>query len=1246
MSTEVGGVDAAPSKLGIVKERKRKSISNTSEKTSSASHEGEESHDGEVKKPAKKPRASSSGKISSSLSEDNLPVIFRQLLMFYDLCDKIYCFLYKMNMKCSIENLERMYGQLYPFSSLAGLLEWQEFCPMNLVKVCAFCSDEFLLTDYQVSSAQEGEVTKGSIVDSEDSNNIFPTGSKTMIELTFKRFLGIGKGNIEKRRKSLIDAMTQIVVKDFLEKSKSVGFPPMSSNEVVILANSSGWPDSFLVNECSLPDFHSQELLLRNARHGNETNSYDVNTSSSTLPEVPSSNKKARILPKDGFSENCAGELTYALAEIRKASFYRGQLRNVSYFPARAAIYADLDEPLPDIIRERIESTYRISKFYRHQAVAINAIRRGRHVMISTSTASGKSLVFNLPVVERLLEDEVPATALYLFPTKALAQDQLRSLTSFLGPSIFGKIVPVVCDGDTSHGDRMDIMKGNGNIILTNPDMLHHTLLPDHKSWQRVFSNLRFVVLDEAHLYNGSFGTHVACVLRRLLRVCLAYNSISIPQFVCCSATISNPLEHICKLLPLGALMNYQQKEMKAQAELNAMDENSLAETLNVAIIGHELDGAPHGERSFIIWNPHGLEEQQQQENIVDNDPPSEKLSSLSENEIDELAVATDELQPALMLPKTTTLEENTSPKREKLELDEKLLKNMSHGSQNVSIIYETAVLFAFLIQLRMRTIAFCKTRKLVELVYKYCLRELEQSGCKDLTSSVSSYRGGYTDKERRSIEQELFAHRLLGVAATCALELGIDVGSLDVTMHLGFPGSFSSLWQQAGRAGRSGRASLSFILCFECPIDQYFARNPERLLSKAAIEPAVLDVDNLLILKSHLACAAKEIPLNFGFQYLSTHSKTPLPITDLNLWGKNYIPTAEVLLDHYSLRPVTKHILREKILLNETLLMLWSDGSYAKNEAARKVNLRMIDPITIDIVDDTKSSRNGEDNVIDSLEYSRAFFELFENAIFLHRAQQYLVRLLDLPGKKAHTIPVKVKYMTSARNSTTITVIKDVESTSFVNCPSVSNATTGSLVNSAMNVSSNIPAEAISATNPPQALVHYGIVQVVHRVFGYMKRWLKNGEVFEIGECSLPPLEYETTAVWVDLPVRWKHWLEHEEKVCPIASMHAANHVLLHFGALVGNSGCNVSDLGTEHELSAEVRPDTHPFRMMVYDKRPGGLGACANIFICMAQVLVAGIEVLRGCSCRYGCPSCILDCRYGVGVDSFLPPSLDKNS
>lgn len=315
-----------------------------------------------------------------------------------------------------------------------------------------------------------------------------------------------------------------------------------------------------------------------------------------------------------------------------------------------------------------------------------------------------------------------------------------------------------------------------------------------------------------------------------------------------------------------------------------------------------------------------------------------------------------------------------------------------------------------------------------------------------------------------------------------------------------------------------------------------------------------------------------------------STESNEQITIIkDENIWNEKYTEVVELLFQGYKLQAVKtagEVIAANKLQHTQTLLKYWSDGSYANNEAAKEISLRMIDPISISVLDDARNE------IIDTVEYSRAFFELFEGAIFMHRGKQYNVSKLDLASNVAHTKIVNVPYYTTARNETLINIVKPVQN---------------------------------------EGLFSYGIVQVVSKVYGYYKRRLGTGEIFEEGLCSLPPLEYETTAMWIDFPTSIRTHLE-DQGISAAESMHAANHILVGISPLIGH--CDPSDIGTEHGMSKETK--SHPFRMMLYDKRPGGLGSCAALYASRLEVLKASYKIVQKCFCFAGCPSCVLDARY----------------
>ncbi len=410
--------------------------------------------------------------------------------------------------------------------------------------------------------------------------------------------------------------------------------------------------------------------------------------------------------------------------------------------------------PLPEDIDPRIASALiaqGIAELYTHQAETYALARSGRHVCVVTGTASGKSLAYTLPLVQELLERK-GARSLYLSPTKALAQDQARRLSELrLG------LRPTLYDGDTPR-ERRPLARKWGNPILTNPDMLHLGILPNHARWAEVLASLTHVVVDEAHVYRGVFGSHVALVLRRLRRICAIYGAE--PTFLLASATVANPGELARALTGL-----------------------------DVAVVSQ--DGAPRAPRTVAFWQPPLLD-----------DETGERGSTLA----------------------------------------------------------EAAVLLSTLVTAGLRTICFIRSRRAVEIVFRIAREMLESSGRPDLAERLAPYRAGYTAEERRAIERDLVSGELLGVAATDALELGIDVGLLDCSIAVGFPGTVASLRQQWGRAGRRGEGLALYVPSAD-GLDRFFARHPEALLGRA-VEAAVLDPESPQIRIGHLRAAAHEAPI------------------------------------------------------------------------------------------------------------------------------------------------------------------------------------------------------------------------------------------------------------------------------------------------------------------------------------------------------------------------------------------------
>jgi DEAD/DEAH box helicase domain-containing protein len=571
------------------------------------------------------------------------------------------------------------------------------------------------------------------------------------------------------------------------------------------------------------------------------------------------------------------------LRYLQEQPSYRGQIVHVQHIPARAARYAQLDRLLSASLADALRSAG-VERFYTHQAQAINAARDGHDVAVATSTASGKTLCYNVPVIESILNDW-HARALYLFPTKALAQDQLRSLHELVDRTLPVRFATY--DGDTPRSARNRIRKSSA-IILTNPDMLHVGILPNHTLWADFLASLRFVVIDEAHVYRGVFGSQVACVLRRLRRLCEFYGAQ--PQFICCSATMANPDQHVQNLTGRPPVV---------------IDD----------------DGSPQGARDFVLWNP-----------------------------------------PFIDKARTARRSPNT----------------------------EAANLFAELVRAEMRNITFARARKVAELILLYAREDLAKND-PELAPLVKSYRAGYLPEERRAIEQDLFHGRLLGVTATNALELGIDVGSLDATVLVGFPGTIASTWQQAGRAGRGKREALSVLIGLDNPLDQYFMRHPEALFGRTP-ENALIDPDNVYILEKHLPCAAYERPLEGR---------------DEELFGPGFVE-AMVRLERRG------------------LLDYRHDRWYylGLKYPAESVGIRAISESNYVLLDESQGYR-----MLEEIEASTAFLRIHPGAIYLHQGESYLVTQLDLDTQTAYVRPVDVNYYTEPRELNDVRIVQSTQS-------------------------------------------------------------------------------------------------------------------------------------------------------------------------------------------------------------------------
>uniref|UniRef100_A0A7I4DT40 Uncharacterized protein n=1 Tax=Physcomitrium patens TaxID=3218 RepID=A0A7I4DT40_PHYPA len=721
---------------------------------------------------------------------------------------------------------------------------------------------------------------------------------------------------------------------------------------------------------------------------------------SSALPRLPRHHKK--LTRCSDISDMNAEEM---LRHLKDKLGSLGQIVHCEKLKARAASYGELEIELSQFTEEAL-GRMGITELYTHQAHGVNAVRNGRNIVVATSTASGKSLCYNVPVLEELTNNP-NACALYLFPTKALAQDQLRALRELFGEK--GSSIGLgVYDGDTNHDLRLRL-RDSARLLITNPDMLHVSIMPCHRQFERFLSNLKFVVVDEAHAYRGVFGCHTALILRRLRRL-LHHLYGAEPNFIVCSATVANPREHAMELVGLR----------------------------EVDVI--QGDGSPHGEKTFVFWNP-----------------------------------------PIVFMPPYA----DRKNKRHKpsAKLDRGVIPHAQ--TRRASPLVEVSSLLAEMVQHGLRCIAFCNTRKSVELVHNHT-REILKETAPTLVDTIRAYRAGYTAESRREIEKDLFGGRLRGVAATNSLELGIDIGSLDATLHLGFPGSVASLWQQSGRAGRREKASLSVYVAFSGPLDQHFMKAPQKLFNEP-IENAQVDASNRQVLEQHLMCAAVEYPIHIEHDKIFLGSGTQSGIMKLvneGLLGRH--PT------------------------NGPQDSSWHYIGHEKSPS-QGVSIRAICTEKYTVINQTTNE------VIEEVEENKAFFEVYEGAVYMHQGKTFLCTKLDTAAKVALCTEADLKYYTKTRDFTDVHVLG------------------GELAYPAKVVKGKYPITTAQASP----------CKITTKWFGFRRIWQRTNVTFDTVDLFLPEVSYESQAAWIRVPHLVRGDLE-AEGLSLREGIHAASHALL----------------------------------------------------------------------------------------------------
>lgn len=726
--------------------------------------------------------------------------------------------------------------------------------------------------------------------------------------------------------------------------------------------------------------------------------------------------------------------------------------------------------PFPKFVHPAIRDALKkdgIEQLYSHQVEAIEAIHKGKDVVVVSPTASGKTLCYNLPVLNRKLED--PFTkAFYLFPTKALSQDQMVELQGFI-QRIGESITTFTYDGDTPQEARQAI-RTRGDIVITNPDMLHTGILPHHTKWVNFFQNLRFVVIDELHTYRGVFGSHMTNVLRRLNRICQFYGSK--PQFICCSATIANPKELAEKLL---------------EREVILVNRN----------------GAPMPEKIFIFYNPP----------IVNK----------------ELGIRGSHI----------------------------------HAARNLAAPF---------IEKGIQTILFATSRLHVEVLAKY-LKDRFEKRLED-QGKIRGYRGGYLPKMRREIEKGLREKKVKAVVSTNALELGIDIGDLEVCLIAGYPGTIASTYQQAGRVGRRSDKSLAVLIARSQPLDQFIIENPDYFFGQSP-EHGLINPDNLLILLSHIQCAAFELPFRDGERF-----------------GREDL--SEIL-----------RFLEEKGTVHHVgQNWYWTQDAYP----AEKVSLRSASEENFVVVDITKK----KEEVIAEVDFTSAHTTLYEGAVYLRESEIYTVEKLDYPNRRAYVKRTEGDYYTDAIDYTNVSILEGFERkegrfTVFEHGE----------VKVATRVVGYKKIKFYTLEN-----VGYGKIELPDLQFHTTSYWMTFKREM-VDRLPYPRLEVIDGILGLGYAF---HSMAALHLMC---DPHDINRCVGDRGAkwflrLSRDSKGIYSSYNTPDEIPLEEMERFEP-TLFLYDNYSGGIGFSPQLFDDTQVILEKTMKLILKCPCDYGCPSCV---------------------
>ncbi|NQT79595.1 MAG: DEAD/DEAH box helicase [Candidatus Aminicenantes bacterium] len=753
--------------------------------------------------------------------------------------------------------------------------------------------------------------------------------------------------------------------------------------------------------------------------------------------------------------------LLKSLELLKDIGVKNDSIQAIKHLPAQEGKYREYP---PDVHPALVEALKEkgFLKLYTHQHLSWQLLKKGKNITIVTPTASGKTLCYNLPVLDAILENP-SSRAIYLFPTKALSQDQKAELNETI-KKLPDEIRIFTYDGDTPKDARKAI-RARGHIILTNPDMLHAGILPHHTKWIKLFENLKYIVIDELHNYRGIFGSHLANILRRLKRITKFYGSK--PQFILCTATIANPLE---------------------------MAENMIEEPVSLV----ENNGAPQGEKYFIFYNP----------------PVVNRFLGIRRSYVNE--------------------------------------------SRRVASLF---------LKNDLQTIVFAQSRLITEVLLTYLKEDIEKT-VKD-EGLIRGYRGGYLPLKRREIEKNLREGKIKGVVSTNALELGIDIGSLDIAVLAGYPGTISSTWQRAGRAGRKTGKSAAVLVASSSPLDQFIITHPDYFFSKNP-EKALINPDNLSILVSHIECATFELPFIDGEEF-----------------GR-----AEI-------GKLLKFLEDEKLIHHSKDKWFWTSDAYP----ADTVNLRSISSDNFVVVDTSKKTK-----AIAEVDFSSALTSLHPKAIYMCEGEQYYVEKLDYNQRKAYVKKTDVDYFTDAIDYTKIKILDVFDK---------KNLGKFSIFHGEVHVATQVVGFKKIKFHTSEN-VGAGDLSLPQNEMHTTAYWLTISS--EIFQSLLFSPEQKINGLF-----GLAYLLHHVSPLFLMCDLHD-------IGVSIGDNstGKSIPPRNIPLKFSRiEEQPDFSDLafepNIFIYDSYPGGIGLSPSLFELEKTLLEHSKKAIAVCPCKEGCPSCV---------------------